>query len=119
VLKQLEGIALDMMRDFRAAVPSLMLLVTHPDFDGATFAQRHPDYPFGRMHLGLIRYLESQREGGGIVGEHVGPAALTLFAALYSLACLERLGVHGGTFDDAVIRAMVRTLWTGPAPRRE
>jgi hypothetical protein len=44
---------------------------------------------------------------------------LTLFAALHSLAFLERLGVHGGPFDDAVIRAMVRSLWTGLAARRE
>jgi AcrR family transcriptional regulator len=119
VEQQLEGIALGMMRYFREVVPILMRLVTHPDFDGETFVQRHPDSPFGRMHLGLIQYLESQRARGRIVAEHVGPAALTLFAALHSLAFLERLGVHGGTFDDAVIRAMVRSLWTGLAPRRE
>jgi hypothetical protein len=44
---------------------------------------------------------------------------LTLFAALHSLAFLERLGVHGGKFDEATIRAMVRSLWTGLAPRSE
>jgi AcrR family transcriptional regulator len=119
VVEQLEGIALGMMRYFREVVPILMRLVTHPEFDLEQFAQRHPDSPFGRMHLGLIQYLESQRARGSIVAEHVGPAALTLFAALHSLAVLERLGVHGGTFDDAVIRAMVRSLWTGLAPRRE
>ena len=43
------------------------------------------------MHLGLIQYLESQRERGRIVAKNVGPAALTLFAALHSLAFLERL----------------------------
>ena len=32
--------------------------------------------------------------------------------------CLERLGVHGGKFDEAMIRAMVRALWTGLAPRK-
>jgi AcrR family transcriptional regulator len=119
VPEQLEGIALGMMRYFREVVPILMRLVTHREFDVETFAQRHPDSPFGRMHLGLIQYLEFQRKRGRIVAEHVGPAALTLFAALHSLAFLERLGVHGGTFDDAVIRAMVRALWTGLAPRRE
>jgi AcrR family transcriptional regulator len=119
VLEQLEGIALGMMRYFREVVPILMRLVTHAEFDLETFALRHPDSPFGRMHLGLIQYLESQRARGRIVAEHVGPAALTLFAALHSLAFLKRLGVHGGTFDDAVIRAMVRSLWTGLAPRRE
>jgi AcrR family transcriptional regulator len=82
VLDQLEGIALGMMRYFREVVPILMQLVTHPEFDLETFAQRHPDSAFGRMHRGLIQYLESQRARGRIVAEHVGPAALTLFAAL-------------------------------------
>jgi AcrR family transcriptional regulator len=117
VLEQLERIALGMMRYFREVVPILLQLVTHPAFDVEQFAQRHPDSPFGRMHLGLLQYLESQRERGRIVAENVGPAALTLFAALHSLAFLERLGVHGGGFNDAVIRAMVRALWTGLAPR--
>jgi AcrR family transcriptional regulator len=117
VVEQLEGIALGMMTYFREVVPILLRLVTHPEFDVEQFAQQHPDSPFGRMHLGLMQYLESQRARGRIVAEHVGPAALTLFAALHSLAVLERLGVHGGTFDDAVIRAMVRSLWTGLAPR--
>jgi AcrR family transcriptional regulator len=52
VLEQLEGIALGMMRYFRAVVPIPMQLVTHPAFDGEPFAQRHRDSPFGRMHLG-------------------------------------------------------------------
>jgi AcrR family transcriptional regulator len=117
VVEQLEGIALGMMRYFRDVVPILLRFVTHPAFDLEAFAQRHPDSPFGRMHLGLIQYLECQRERGSIVAENVGPAALTLFAALHSLAFLERLGVHGGKFDDAIIRAMVRALWTGIASR--
>jgi AcrR family transcriptional regulator len=116
VVEQLEGIALGMMKYFREVMPILMRLVTHPEFDLEKFGQQHPDSPFGRMHLGLIQYLESQRERGNIVAENVGPAALTLFAALHSLAFLERLGVHGGKFDDAIIRAMVRYLWTGLAP---
>jgi AcrR family transcriptional regulator len=119
VVEQLEGIALGMMKYFREVVPILMRLVTHPEFDVEKFAQRHPDSPFGRMHRGLMQYLESQRERESIVAENVGPAALTLFAALHSLAFLERLGVHGGKFDEATIRAMVRSLWTGLAPRSE
>jgi AcrR family transcriptional regulator len=116
VVEQLEGIALGMMGYFRKVMPILMTLVSHPAFDLETFAQRHPDSPFGRMHLGLHRYLESQRERGRIAAENVGPAALTLFAALHSLAFLERLGLHGGKFDEAIIRAMVRSLWAGLAP---
>jgi AcrR family transcriptional regulator len=66
MLEQLEGVALGMMRYFRAVVPIPMQLVTHPAFDGETFAQRHRDSPFGRMHLGLIQYLESQRARGAL-----------------------------------------------------
>jgi AcrR family transcriptional regulator len=119
VVEQLERIALGMMRYFREVAPILLQLVTHPEFHPEMFAQRHPDSPFGRMQLGLIQYLESQRECGRIVAENVGSTALTLFAALHSLAFLERLGVHGGKFNDAVIHAMVRSLWTGLAPRSE
>jgi AcrR family transcriptional regulator len=116
VLEQLEEIALGMMRYFREVAPILMRLVTHPEFDWEKFARRHPDCHFGRMHHGLIQYLESERARGRIVAENVGPAALTLFAALHSLAFLERLGVHGGKFDEAIIRDMVRSLWNGLAP---
>jgi len=119
VVEQLEEIAIGMMRHFREAMPILMQLVTHPAFDLETFARRHPDSAFGRMHQGLTRYLESQRERGKVAAADVGPAALTLFAALHSLAFLERVGAHGGKFDEALVRAMVRSLWNGLAPRTE
>jgi hypothetical protein len=41
------------------------------------------------------------------------------YAVFFLNPDLERLGVHGGEYDEAVIRAMVRSLWTGLAPRRE
>jgi AcrR family transcriptional regulator len=119
VLEQLQGIVLGMLEYFREVMPILMLLMTHPEFDLEKFAQGHPDSPFGRIHLGLIGFLESQRERGKIVAGNVGPAALTLIMAVHSLAFLERLGAHGGKFDEAIVRAMVHSLWTGLAPRSE
>lgn len=109
VVEQLEEIALGMMGYFREAVPILMQLVTHPDFD----SQVHPGSGFCRMHQELTRFLESHRARGRVVAESVTPAALTLFAALHTLAFLERWGVHGGKVDEALIRAMVRSLWSG------
>lgn len=119
VLEQLEAIALGIMEYFREVVPILVLLVTHPEFELEKFAQKYPDAPFGHVHLGLMQYLESQRERGRIVTENVETGALTLITALHSLAFLERLGVHGGKFDEVTIRGMVRSLWTGLAPRSE
>ena len=118
VLKRLEAIALAMLEYFREFVPILLPLITHPSFDFEKFAHKHPDSPFGRMHRGLVEYFEAQRERGAIAGENVEATALTLFAALHCLAILERVGAHGGRFDDGVIRAMVRGLWTGLAPKK-
>jgi AcrR family transcriptional regulator len=118
VLKRLEAIALAMLEYFREFVPILLPLITHPSFDFEKFAHKHPDSPFGRMHRGLVEYFEAQRARGAIAGENVEATALTLFAALHCLAILERVGAHGGRFDDGVIRAMVRGLWTGLAPKK-
>jgi len=119
VLEHLEKIALNMMAYFRKLVPILLPLTTHPSFNFEKFVQQHPDSPLSRLRLGLIEYLEAQQELGNITANNVGPAALTLFAALHSLAIFERLGVHGGKFDEAILRAMVRSLWIGIAPACE
>jgi AcrR family transcriptional regulator len=119
VRERLEQIALAMMKHFREFVPILLPLITHPLFDFEKFAHRHPDSSFGRMHRGLVEYLEAQRKRRSISGGNVEGAALTLFAALHCLAILERVGVHGGRFDDGMIRAMVRALWTGLAPKKQ
>jgi len=115
VLGQLEEIALGMTEYLREVVPVLLTLLAHPEFDRETFAQQHPDSPFRQMHLGLVKYLDTHREGAGIVSENVVPSALALIAALHSLVLFERLGAHGGRFEEATIRAMVRSLWTGLA----
>lgn len=119
VREHLEEIALGMMEYFREVVPILLPLITHPSFDFEEYAHQHPDSPFGQMHRGLMEYLEAQRQRGNIAGENVAAAGLTLFAALHCLAILERLGAHGGRFDEAIIRAMVRALWAGLAPHSE
>jgi len=119
VPERLEEIALGVLEYFRKVVPILLPLMTHPSFDFEEFAERHPDSSFDRMRLGLTEYLEAQRELANVATENAGAASLTLFASLHCLAILERLGVHGGRFDDAVVRAIVRALWAGLAPHSE
>ena len=119
VLEHLEEIALGMMEYFRDLVPILLPLMTHPSFDFERSVEQYPDAPLNRMRRGLMEYLETQRELGNIVAGNVGSAALTLFAALHSLAIFERLGVHGGVFDEATVRSVARSLWRGLAPTSE
>jgi AcrR family transcriptional regulator len=113
VVEQLEEIALGIMRHFREVVPILVQLVTHPGFDLEQLAEQHPHSGLCRLHQGLAQFLRSHGVHGRVSVNHVEPAALTLFAAMHSLAFFELLGVHGGRFDEAVIRAMVRSLWNG------
>ncbi|MBI3096717.1 MAG: TetR/AcrR family transcriptional regulator [Planctomycetes bacterium] len=114
----LEEIALRLLQYFREVLPVLMSLMTHPSFDFEKFASRHSGSPFERIRSGLTGFLMAQRRRGTIATRDPGAVALTLFASLHSLALMERLGVHGGRFDDSLVRAMVRALWAGLAPRR-
>jgi AcrR family transcriptional regulator len=117
-LQQLEEIALRLMEYFRKVVRIMTLVVTHPDFDFRKFAHQHAESSLRRIQHGLVEYLESQRNRRAIATENVPSAALTLMAALHSFALFERLGVHGGKFDEAVVRAVVRSLWNGLRKRR-
>ncbi|MBI2301657.1 MAG: TetR/AcrR family transcriptional regulator [Armatimonadetes bacterium] len=119
VPERLEEIALAMMEYFRKLVPILLPLMTHPSFDLARFAHGYPESPIGRMHRGLVDYLEAQQAQGNTASGNMAATALTLFAAVHCLAILERLGVHGGRFDEVIVRAMVGALWNGLAPRAE
>ncbi len=115
-LEHLERIALGMLDYFRRLSPILQALMNHPEFDFEKFSQRHPDSPLGRLRTGLMETLQAQQARGEIGPGDVGPAGLTLFAALHSLALFEQMGVHGGRFDESLVRAMVRSLWHGLAP---
>ncbi len=116
LLEHLEEIAISMLDYFRKLVPILLPLMTHPSFDFEKFVQQHPDSPLSRLRLKLMEYFEAQSDQGCIVAENAAAASLVLFASLHSLAIFERLGVHGGKFDEATVRGMVRALWTGLVP---
>ena len=70
------------------------------------------------MHAGLAAWLAEEQRRGRVGSCGATAAAMLLFAALHWLAVLERVGMHGGRLPEEVVRAMVRALWTGLAPRR-
>ena len=114
-LEQLEEVALGMLDYFRRLVPILLPLVTHPSFQFEEFARRHPDTPLNRLRTGLQRYMEELHPIGDVPADSPSVAPLALFSALFSLAFFERLGAHDGTFDDQMVRGMIRVLWHGMA----
>lgn len=109
---RLSDIAEGVLDYFRRLMPSLLLLASHPNFDYARFARRHPDAPAHRLGADLEAWLRR----AGVADS--GPAATALVAMLHSLALFERLGVHGGSFSRKAVRSMVRRIWRGLAPDR-
>ncbi|MCA9720582.1 MAG: TetR/AcrR family transcriptional regulator [Myxococcales bacterium] len=115
--EHLEEIALGMLSYFRELQPILQPLLSAPDFDFEDFAARHPDAPLHRLRQGLVATLRRMQARGRLREDLVvEPAALMLFASIHSLAIFERMGAHGGAFDEALVRGMVRALWRGLAP---
>lgn len=112
----LEQIALGLLAYYRQLVPILSPVAMHPSFSYPAFTKRHPDYPLEKLVAGLMAALEDKRKRGEIGCADVGPAVLNLVAVAYGLAMLERIGVHGGAFSDALVRDLARVLWSGIAP---
>ena len=117
--ERLEAIALGLMAYFRELMPIIVRLITHPSFDFKKHARHHADSPLARIRSGLIGFLKDEKRAGRVANRDVEPSVMTLIAAVHSLAVFEMMGVHGGAFDDATVRAMVRSLWLGLAPARK
>jgi AcrR family transcriptional regulator len=78
--------------------------------------------PSAAHHPSLVRLREVRAPASRLLvraDAHRPGGSTSLFAALHCLAILERVGVHGGRFDDGMIRAIVRALWTGLAPKKQ
>jgi AcrR family transcriptional regulator len=116
--RDLESIAVAMVRYFRSTMPVLLSLMSQPGFRFEEFARRHPDSPLDALRRGLVVFLVEQREAGRIGPVDPGGAALTIFALAQSIAFFEQMGAHGGRMPDEVLRRAIRSLWDGFAPRR-
>ncbi len=101
-----------MLEYFRSAVPVLLPLMSHPDFDFESFAQNHPDSAMVAMRRNVVHFF--------IANHAPDPqaAALLLIASTQSLAMFERLGAHGGRFPDAMVQRMIDSLWRAVRPER-
>ena len=111
--ERLETIALGMLQYFRDIMPILLPLVTHPSFDFERFARQHPESPLAQLREGLVTHLAGQSELAHSPPDQIGAAALTLVASMHGFAFFERMGVHGGRFEDEMVRNTVRLVWHG------
>ena len=100
---------------FRRASPVFIQLLASHDFEFERFAAEHPD-----NSLATLRWAVTQRLAKLAAGKKLGAdpayAALALFASAQGLAVFERLGAHGGRFEDSMIQGTMAALWSGLRP---
>lgn len=117
VQERLEQIASGMLAYFRKLMPVLLPLMTHPSFNYEDFIKQHPDSPMTLLREGLMDYLTQHAEAGKVCPENVAPSGLTLVATMHGLALFEKLGVHGGHFEEDMVKRIVQSIWQGLKPR--
>ncbi len=118
-LAALETITLGLMDYYRDLMPLLVLLITHPSFDHDQFLESHPDMPTNILQEKLVEFLRVREAKGELQAVDANAMAETLIAALHSFALMEQLGAYSGRMGEQKIRASVRSLWAGLAPRKE
>ena len=112
---ELEALAGELLGYFRAAMPVLLQLVTHPSFRLAELADRGARLPLHQLGDAVTACLARHRAAGTIAATagQLQTLTLTLLATLHSLALFERMGVHGGAFPDQAVKNIVGLLTAG------
>jgi AcrR family transcriptional regulator len=113
----LEKITFAMIDYFRATLPVLIPLMSHPAFSFEVFSERHPDSPMFELRREITQFMMRQKAAGSIGDVDPGAAALVVWSTAHTVVFFERLGAHYGRFGDEIVRKTVRCFWDGLAPR--
>jgi AcrR family transcriptional regulator len=113
----LEKITFAMIEYFRATLPVLLPLMSHPAFEFEEFAKSHPDSPMLGLRRQLVEFFAREQAAGRIGAVNPGAAALLVWSTAHSIPFFERLGEHGGQFSSEIVKATVRCIWDGLAPK--
>lgn len=114
----LEKITFSMIDYFRATLPVMLPLMSHPAFRFEEFAKRHPESAMNVLRRELVQFFVREQRAGRIGAGDPGAAALLVWSTAHSIPFFERLGAHGGQFPPEIVRRMVRWLWEGMSPER-
>lgn len=86
---------------------------SHPNLNYESFRARYPDSPLESLRDKLmdyfVHYLGDSAEGRGLAGMVV----LNLISVAFGLATFERIGAHGGRYEERVVRRLAALLWDG------
>jgi AcrR family transcriptional regulator len=112
------AVTLAMLDYFRATLPVLITLISHPSFRFEDFARKHPDSPMVTLRRDIGHFMVEEQRAGRIGPVNPGAAALVAWSTAHTIAFFEHMGAHGGQFDRRIIRATLECAWHGLAPAK-
>ncbi|MBM3812251.1 MAG: TetR/AcrR family transcriptional regulator [Acidimicrobiia bacterium] len=105
---QLRRVSMALLDYFRAALPVLVPLMSHPDFQFEEFAERHPQSGMVRLRGDMMEFFRVNQV------EDAPAAALLVMSSMQGIAIFEKLGAHGGRmpqlFVDRTVEALIRAV---------
>ena len=110
-------ITLALVDYFRALMPVLIPLMSHPAFRFEDIARRQPDSPLINLRRQLMAFMIREKYAGRIGPVDPAAAALVLWSTAHSVAFFEHLGTYDGEMPIALIRASVQCFWGGMQPQ--
>ncbi len=106
---------LALLEYFRAASPVFIQLLATRNFEFEDFARNHPNNSLATLRWAVTERLGALKSIGGMSADPRW-AALLLFSTAQGLAIFERLGAHGGRFQEVMVNGTAAAIWSGLKP---
>lgn len=101
---------------FRAAIPQMLPLITHPGVGIGNLLRAFGESPATSFHAAVAEFLAERHEAGELSAPEPLAAAGLIVSAMHSVALFEVTGLHGGAVPAKVVQGMLDALWHGLAP---
>ena len=116
--KYLEGVALRILKYFEQALPTVVQLMAHPEFDAKAMGRLHERILAERLVQGLAARLNEFKNRGLVGDVDAANTAQTLVAALHSFVVFHVMS--GASLSKQAARIaprIIKVFWKGVAPR--
>ena len=102
---------------FRASIPRMLPLITHPAIGIDELLNRFGESPASALSSAIAEYIAEQHDNGAIHAPQPLAVAGLIVATMHSVVLFELMGLHEGAIPGIAVTAMLDTLWFGIAPQ--
>lgn len=118
VVKNIEGISLQIIDYFREVMPVFLTLISHPSFNLQTFLKEHR-VPAMQLEEKLTEYLMAESQLGRVRQDKIATAVNVLLSHLHNIALYETIGTPQSANLNRTVADAIAVLWSGLAPEQD